>query len=185
MNDDQKEYLKEEDSKHVEKPVSKVKSKKKQKSKVVPSKDSQNSLIKDDSEHLLNESQGAHISDSKSKTKKTHEKQKSKHRKHKKHKKVKSSKIKDLTDSEMKDEDEHSEEDEMETESIEAEAQATLLNETEHSDESHLKGKAVILNDITNAEPNVPGTVNHVHFSDEITQHSRSGSVSDLDSKRG
>lgn len=184
------------DAKNSDKKVSKAKSKKKQKRSNIktPKESEQNAVHQDENEELENDSKVNNITEAKTKPKKTSGKQKAKHRKQKKHKKAKTNMVEELTDTEIKDEDDDSDDDRTDRD-LNTTKVRDKSNSKGHSDETgnitQPDGNHIILHDITNndlnvpSDVNVPGSTNHVHFTDELTPHSRSSSVSELDSKRG
>ena len=148
----------------------------------------------DENEDVLNDVKVIPVTDSKAKPKKHYGKQKTKHRKHKKHKKGKSNMVEEISDTETKYDEEDSDDEQI---SNVADANRTEVhtqpNIPGHSDQMVIKDQTNhdpgVLKDITNMDhalhSTVPGTVTHVHFSDDITPRSRTSSTSELDSKRG
>lgn len=170
------------------------KGKKKNKKHKVKSKNkmaadvNQNVYHNDENEPIPNDVSATAVTDSKGKPKKTSGKQKAKHRKHKKHKKSKSNMIEEISDAETKGDDEDSA-DELISNVAEANKTEDQLNTSKDDKMDQNIKDTGILNDLTNIDhtlrPPVPGTVTHVHFSDDITPHSRTSSISELDTKRG
>ena len=172
------------DEKRKDKHSSKVKPKKKLKSK-----GSRTNLNQGEIKHILDAS--SENVDTKT-SRKTADKQKSKHRKHKKHKKNKTTKVGEITDSEMKDDEDKSDEDDKESDVMESEPYTQLTTEGNNDTRviiNNVNDDSVVRNntplDDVNAATSLPGTVNHVHFQEEKKTQSRSGSVSDTDIKRG
>lgn len=185
------------DAKNTNKKVAKAKSKKKHKKANVntPKVSDENPAHQDENDQLENDSKVVNVTDVKTKPKKTTGKQKAKHRKHKKHKKTKTNIVEELTDTEIRDDDDDDSDNDLTEKDLNETKVRDQSNSKGHSDETgniaHPNGNPIILHDITNndlnvpSDVNVPGSTNHVHFTDELTPHSRSSSVSELDSKRG
>lgn len=188
VNDTEKSRPQQKGKKKVKKQKEKSKSNKTTESDV-----SQNVKPNDENE-IVNDAKDISVAESKTKGKKASGKQKSKHRKDKKRKRKKPDTMDEISDTEVKENEDDSDDEQIENVAdVNKMENFTSSDIQGHSDQtgidSQTKDNNDVFSDITNTDPtvhsNVQETVAHVHFSDDLSARSRPNSTSEMDSKRG